>query len=772
MFKLSKEIKDGMKNYKQSLDELLQNKIPQVRFKGVRVPWGIYSHRGGGIYMTRIRIPAGIVSGEQLIALAQASQKFGSGKLHITTRQDIQIHNVKIEDTIKLMEFLSDFDLSSRGGGGNTVRNIMSCAKAGVCPDEVMDTRKYAVALTEYLIQDEKSFQMPRKFKLTFSGCAKDCGGVITNDMGFLAEKGGFRVYVGGGMGARSILGKLLEEHIKPEDLPYCAEAVRNVFLKHGDPKNRHYNRLRFLIEKIGYPEFQKLYREEFKDLKAQKKIVLRDIVAPKYEEINDSIAQNDDANYKEFLKYNVFPQKQKGYSIVELRINRGDLSAQELENLGSLSKEFPNIDFRATQKQNLLICFVRNGGLFKLYTKINGILKDFLYPETLLDIVACKGALTCNLGVCNSPGLSESLEEMIKKEFVGSYAFKKLEVRINGCPNSCGQVPLGKIAFYGLVKRVGNRPVPFYNLLVGGHKAASNTKFGEEIGLIPGRNVPAFLRALFKKMEVALSADINVDEYLEKTGKGLARELLKDYIAVPSYEENKDFYVDWGKTEEFSLTGISQGECGAGVLDIIESDLKDAKEFLEKATLKDLYKALIYSARALLMTKGVDTIVESEIMAQFKEKFVEMGIVAYKFKNIIEFAFSILKEEVSQTDAKAYVQELFDEVSAAYKAMDPTFHFPIRHELKKEAEDKKTEEKKVASHEVLMDLRGVACPINYVKVKIRLETMEKGDKILVYLDQGEPIINVPASLKNDGQDVISITEKDNYFEVLVKKEV
>ena len=185
MFQLPDEVKKSIELYRRSLREAEGGKISSSRFKGIRVPWGVYSHRGGKVYMTRIRIPIGIVYPSQLRALAHASKEFGDGILHITTRQDIQIHNVKMEETIKVMDYLKEYNLSPRGGGGNTVRNITACPLAGICDKELFDVRKYAVALTEYLLRQETSFNLPRKLKITFSGCGRDCTGCLVNDIGF-----------------------------------------------------------------------------------------------------------------------------------------------------------------------------------------------------------------------------------------------------------------------------------------------------------------------------------------------------------------------------------------------------------------------------------------------------------------------------------------------------------------------------------------------------------------------------------------------------------
>lgn len=771
MFQLPKEVKKDTENYKHSLEEIREGKISSARFKGIRVPWGVYSHRGGEVYMTRVRIPAGLATPLQLKALSSASLKYGDGILHLTTRQDIQIHNIKIEDTIRVMEYLKEYNLSPRGGGGNTVRNIIACALSGVCKEEIFDVRRYAVALSEYLLSQDDSFSLPRKLKISFSGCSKDCAGCLVNDLGFLAKykngKKGFKVFVGGGMGANSRVGKLLEEFILEEDLGYCSRAIKNIFYRRGDRHNKHHNRLRFLIEDIGLEEFKKFYKKEFQDLKEKEHIVLRKIDFPKKEETNTEIPRIEEKEYKEFLKYGVYPQKQKGFLNAGLRIPRGDISAEKLSSLAGLEKEFPRIEFRTSPNQNLFICGVKNEDLHKLFLKLKEILKDFLYPETLLDVVACKGALTCNLGLSNSPGLAREIEDMVKEKFIGKKVFRELEIKLNGCPNACGHQPVGKLSFYGIVRRVDNRPLPFYKFLIGGRKEVEHTGLAEEVGIIPAKNIPQFLGEFLGRAEELIERDKNIYQFLDNGAKDIAREVLESYRDVPSYSENRDFYIDWGKTEEFSLAGLGPGECGAGVLDVIEADLTEARIALEGAEKDDysppkIKKALFFSARALLVVRGQDPKSEEEAFSGFRKKFIEEGVASEVYSNLKDVFRSITDRLNSQERKEKfiYAKGFFEHINNVYKSMDSSFNFPGQEASPKIGE-------KVTD---ILDLKGTPCPLNYVKAKLVLENLNSGDTLEIFLDEGEPIDSVPPSLENDGYQILKIEKQDGFYRVLVKK--
>jgi len=776
MFKLHQKIIQDLDNYAQAIQDYQKGVSSWPRFSGVRVPWGNYSHRGGKVFMARIRIPAGVLTPLQLNALAECAQKYGNGILHLTTRQDIQIHNINLEDIIKVHYFLKDYDLSSRGGGGNTIRNITVCPLAGVCPKEVFDVREDAVALTEYLITDDISYNLPRKFKIAFSGCRDDCVGLLANDVGLLAIKQGgllgFRVYAGGGMGASSLLGRLLEDFILRKDLGYLVLAIRNVFYKYGDRKNKHHNRLRFLIQDLGFEKFKEYYQKELKGLKETEYISLRKVSFDYPEPKESLLPEIKEGGFKDFLKYNCLPQKQKGFSIVKLRIPKGDLNAKKAKRLSELSNEFKEMEFRTSPEQNLYLVNIPRENLYLLYKKLKNFMDDFLYPDTLLDIVACKGASTCNLGLCNSPALADELERVIKENFMESKVFEKINIKINGCPNACGQHPLGMISFCGAARKVKGRSVPFYRLFLGGKKDLENTQLAKDTGIfIPARNVPHFLKDFLKRIEKEAQREGDVYKFIEEKAKGIAEEVSQNYTYVADYSEDREFYIDWGKQEEFSLSGLGPGECGAGVLDMIESDITEAKITLSSAEKKDyswqgIKKTLFLASRALLIVKGIDPRSEEEAISGFLEKFLKDGIANLKYSNLADI-FVQIREGLSLEERKEkflYAKNFLSHIEELYKSMDAYFNFP------KKTNQVETQPEK--TNKTLLDLKGTPCPINYVKTKLFLENLKKGDILEVFLDEGEPIQNVPKSLESDGHIILKIEKKNGFYSLLVEKGV
>ena len=312
----------------------------------------------------------------------------------------------------------------------------------------------------------------------------------------------------------------------------------------------------------------------------------------------------------------------------------------------------------------------------------------------------------------------------------------------MNGCPNSCGQHPIGKISFYGLARKVAGRPVPFYRVLLGGRAEAEKTVLAKEIGMVPARNVPKFLEEFLKKINENIGVNEDVYEFIEAKAAGLALPLLKDHSYVPSYSEDKTFYIDWGADKEFSLEGIGPGECGAGVIDIIESDLAEAAIALKE----DPKKSLFLSARALLIVKGHEPKTPEEAFRIFKSEFIDKGLALPLLTNPEKF---------------------LDHVKEIYKNMDSSFNFAKIDTIKGDGAKKARTDRKAVR---FLDLKGVACPINYVKIKLFMEEMRPSEELEVLLDEGEPMENVPKSVENDGHKILNIEKTGGVYKVLIRK--
>lgn len=780
MFKLPKEIKDDIEVYDSELKSFLAGQINPQKFRPLRVVRGIYGQRKETLFMVRVRIVSGRVYLEQLKQLASIAKKYGKGILHITTRQDIQIHHVKLEDTIKVVRQLAEVELSPRGGGGNTIRNIVSCPLSGICSKEVFETSSYVLALSGYLLKNPSNYNLPRKFKIVFDGCSDCCGISKVNDLGFVAirngSKDGFKVFCGGGMGLHSKIGFVLEEFISQEELVLVTEAAIRTFNKYGERKNRHKSRLRFLIEKIGQEEFIKRYRQELEELKKEQINSLEPVVDSEEQEESNvvelDLSRDDD--FKRWLNANVISQKQKDYYYAGLPLKLGDITSEKLESLVGILERLNKTHIRTSSFQNIIIPYLRKGELAHLYSGLKEIGLTLGRNESITDIVSCMGAVTCNLGICNSRGLASALEERLEKEgFDKVDELIPLNIKVSGCPNSCGQHPIGKISFYGASRRVGNHTAPFYRLLLGANLNIENATFAKECALAAAKDAPNLLCDFLKNYLTAKEKQEDFYAFLQRRGYEDIKILAKKYEKFPTYDENKDYYYDWGKTEEFSLAGIGQGECGAGVLDMIEADLSDgqaagnkAQEYLKAGQLdltkKELLKVLIFSSRALLVTFGIDPKNELETFKYFKEKLVADKIVSGRFSDITEKAWELHSQEIGKERLEEFYEyclSLLNEVKEAYKNMDSHFKF-----------SPKEEKDKAEAKSFTLDLKGVRCPMNYVQAKLYLENIAIGQIVELCLDEGEPIQNVPVSLKNDGQEILEIKKVDGYYKVKVKK--
>jgi sulfite reductase (ferredoxin) len=773
---LPQKIIDDIPSYKKSLNRFLAGELEDAFFRGIRVPWGFYSQRGGTLLMARLRVPNGILTSRQLHAIGSAANACADGKLHITTRQDIQIHNLPPEKSIEVIESLKKVHISPRAGGGNTIRNITGCSLSGICPREQSEVYPVVWGLTEYLLARDECYTMPRKIKIAFSGCETDCAGSGVNDLGFVALKDGFSVLCGGGMGAKSAVGKILHNTIAENEIVYVVQSIINLFNKYGNRKNKRHNRLRFLIQDLGWDEFVKRYHQELQTLKATDRIVLKTKdelppLPPLTVSPREKCPDRSDEAYAFFLKHHTQEQKQTGYSFIRLRIPLGEIAGDTLMALAQLGDVLPSIVFRTTQRQDLVISNVPHDKIQLIYEKVKSLINLSPTPENTVDTVCCKGATTCNIGICNSVGLTSALLKELQSLRLDTDTLKDVTININGCPNACGQHPIGLISFSGMVKKAHNRSVPFYRIYLGGKTDAENTQLAEPQGTAPAHTIPQLTADFIAALHGA--KDQNAYNFVTTAGKELMKELLEKYAYIPPYEEDSSYYTDYGKTDDFSLAGLTQGECGSGVIDMIESDLHSAEGHLLQArkkdfALTDVRRALLFSCRALLVVMGVEPKDDSQTIDAFIEKFVAARIAPPAFDDLREVYESVRDQTGEKERAYAYTEKLCEAVKEIYSLMDSSFHFPVRFKEPPPGEEAPSD----ATAVEVYNLRGTTCPLNYVKAKLKLESLQTGELLELHLDEGEALDNVPKSLHNDGQEIMATEKAEGYYRVTVRKKV
>lgn len=738
--------------YREHLGRFLRGETSQVSFRAYRVPMGIYEQRAAGRYMVRIRIGAGLVLPAQLEAIAGLSKTYGNGVVHITTRQDIQIHEVDITDTADVLEGLLEGGLSARGGGGNTVRNVTACPRAGVCPKEQFDVAPYAIAAAEYLLQDRSSFNLPRKYKLVFSGCSEDCAFASVADLGFFAHDRdgakGFAVYAGGGLGPNPAVGVKIEDFIEENKIFEVAEAVKRLFDKHGDRSNKHKARLRYVLMRLGAEKFVELYRAERASLKSQglqgKVPEIRDIPA----EFKTPAAAYDKSNA--LLRDNLLPEKTEGLFTVTVSLEHGDISADDLMRLARIAQDFGHGLVRTTQLQDMLITGVQAEKVDKVNQAL-GTLSVNTVGNNKAKIVTCTGAATCKLGLCLSRGLANAISTKLR-------AGSDTVIRISGCPNSCGHHYIADIGFQGKAKRVNGRLMPCYDVLVGGKLSEGNALLAERVGTMPAKRIPDLLAQAF-----ADGSDAK-EQVVKLVG------LSSDVYSEPLPE---DYYHDFGVAEPFSLAGRGPGECGAGVMDVIKLDIDEAKDALDGARRtsasvekdQNVYKAIVAAARALLVTFGLEPRKDREIFAAFSKHIVEPGWAKAETQQLLDQAVEWrMGDRTSMDDLTAPAEQLIKRVEELFVSLDANLKFRVQ-----PVSEKGNAEKSEPQCHVL-DLRGVACPLNFVKAKLALERIEVGEVLGVLLDGGEPMRNVPDSFAQQGQEVLEMTDRGDHFCVNVRR--
>ncbi|MFQ5560966.1 MAG: sulfurtransferase TusA family protein [Nitrospinota bacterium] len=687
--------------------------------------------------------------------------------------------------------------LTTKGGGGNTVRNVTSCVDAWVCPREVFDVSGLANQLTAQMIQDDRSVKLPRKFKIAVSGCSDDCSLATVNDVGFIAttrkesgeEKKGFAVYVAGGMGNQSKTSHLLHEFVPLEEIGLVAEAVKRVFDKNGNRRNKNKARLRFLYEKLGKEKFESLYNGELEKLKAGESLKpIKFSPSKESVSVSDEVVPANDVDrelYRAWVRDNVTLQKQEGFYTVTIRVPLGEIPEKQLTELAGSLKKLSLSGVTVTHDQNFLVRWVPKNCLTSLFSEITSL--QLGSQSSLTDVLCCAGAATCRLGICLSRGVSTAIADEFQKKSAAFSEIDDVKIHVSGCPNSCGQHAIGKIGLVGAARRLENRMAPFYAISLGGQVGEGVTAFGENIGTPHAKYIPRILSDFLLDYAKEKKRFSGFYEYIEKKGSKTLQSILARFSEIPAYNDDQSFYKDWGASEDFSLAGRGPGECGAGVFDMIDVDLEEAEGALEKGfsllsgkqegglAAPLFYEAINRASRALLVTRGVEAKDDFDAFDLFGKEMILPGHADKKYERLLflaaEFKKGYLRGE-SLIENSGLIKEFVVDVKALYNSMDESLHFRTRENGGDEGAVSDRPEKGGSGVE-LYDLRGVACPFNYVKTKLKLEEMEVDEQLRIYLDDGAPIKNVPNSLRNDGQEIVKMQKTDEgFFDLLIKKKV
>ncbi len=620
-----------------------EGKIHDEKFRSLRLARGVYGQRQPGVQMVRIKLPFGKITFNQLLRIADVSDEYASSNLHLTTRQDIQIHYVSLDRTPQLWAELERDDITLREACGNTVRNVTASPTAGIDPLEPFDVSPYAHATFEYFLRNPICQDMGRKFKISFSSSDEDTAFSYIHDIGVipkLKENGerGFKVLLGGGLGAQPLLASIVEDFL-PEDqlIPYI-EAIIRVFDRYGERNNRNKARLKYLIQKIGLDEVLRLAKIERTANKVQSYPINRDSVEapalPQTTSYPDAIISNP-LRYEQWLLTNVFEQKQKGFYGVYIKVPVGDISSDTARKLVKVLTPLVGDEIRVTQNQGLLLKYVTKEALPALYNCLTEL--DLSAPgfDSVADVTTCPGTDTCNLGISNSMTLSKVLEDVIYNEYEDFIYNREIKIKISGCMNSCGQHGLAHIGFHGSSLKAGTKVLPSVQVLLGGGTVGDGVgRAAEKVIKVPAKRATHVLRAVLDNYKANSVDGETFHNYYDRQGKDYFYQLLKPLANLETLTE--DEFVDWGHEETFA-TAIGVGECAGVVIDLVATLLYESEEKMgwanqsfEKGSWADAiyhsYNVFISSAKALLLDKGVNSSTQAGIIREFDAQYVDKG--------------------------------------------------------------------------------------------------------------------------------------------------
>ncbi|MBO7051496.1 MAG: sulfurtransferase TusA family protein [Prevotella sp.] len=747
-----------------------EQRVSGTEFKAFRVPLGVYEQRKNEVYMARIRATGGVITPRQLLRVIDIAQAGGSNLLHITTRGEVQILNLDVNSVEQVLRSLQEIGLATKGGGGNTVRNIIVSEFSGIGKSEVFDTTPYAMALTSAMVAEADSYLMPRKLKIAFSSDEHFIDYAGVNDIGLVAQirdgERGFRVYIGGGAGSKPSVGWLWRDFLPADDLYALVKAVKTFFNAHGNRKDKYKARLRFIFYKLGKEETFRLIDEYFEKEKANANVNLN-VNLNLDENKNEKNSQISTLNsqLKSWESRYVTPQRQQGLASVVIPITLGNIwldDAESVKNLKALLEfvsKFGDNTLRFTPKQNIRLRNIPVQALDELHTLLYKYVPENIdKPAILNNIVSCTGADTCRLGICLSKGLAAAITKALADSGLDLDLLQDARINVSGCPNLCGQPLWSDLGFVGKVLHT-DHIYPAYQVYVGANYTDSPA-LAESIGTISAYDTPKFVVDLVKKFSEAKPQTFN--SWLRSAeGRAIAEELIAKYKDIPLFAEDKNYYFDWGSDEVFNVTKRGKPECSAGLFDMIQVD----QDNINEARNKNPYAVIFHASRMLLVTRGLDPQDANGVFDAFTEHFIKTGYVSADFTELIAQA----KAEGEQgTYDNTRANALADAVIELYQGMDDSLNFrtlPSPSLKGKESSPSKGEIERVR------DLRGVLCPMNFVKTKLELATMQSGEVLEIWLDDGKPIENVPGSVRLEGHEILSQTQhSDGYWQVVIKK--
>jgi len=754
--------------------------MSEERFTPFRLQMGVYGQRQEGVQMVRIKLPGGLLTPDQLDVIADCVEDY-TGRLptdgtvtvapakvaHVTTRQDIQANFCALDDVPTFLRRLDAVGLTTREACGNTVRNVSACFLAGVCPAEHADVSVHARQFAEFYLRHPLTQQFPRKFKVVFSGCGTDCGLSGMHDAGFIAThkdgKPGFKVWAAGGLSSQPMSAILLEEFIEESELFIIGEALMRIHFKYSERKRRARARMKYVAQKLGVEGFIEEYRKQ------------RAIIEKTH--AGDTLAE---ANWR--TPTAALPESPSGVveqhdgkQAVLLNLFRGDMTPDQCRAVARAARLAAGAGLRATAEQGIVITGVDAADVDAVQTELNAAGLKTKDARGIADIVACPGTETCRLGITSSRGLAEAMQPLLA-DFKQDSTLAGITVKASGCQHSCARHHIADLGFHGLAKKINGQAVPHYQLHIGG-----SGKGGEHLAFatdpVPAVRAPEAGITMLNAYKDGRDAEESIHDWASRIGQEAINAILSPFAGQPG--EVDGLIYDWSENEAFNTKGNKKGECAGAVLSMSDALISEAEYelLIARAHIDAMFwaeaqtalrRSAISTARAFLVPFGeapeedaqvfgllaVNAAADSELMACFQA--VQSALMS-----------------IDLTDPGAGITALRNVQSDWLKLAGVRFA-AVPEMVGKSVEETQAADGPVAEATddvVLLDLSGVACPMNFVKTKIKLSTMAIGSQLDVILDDGAPIENVPLSLEEQGQ-TVHVKEKisDTQWKIRVEK--
>jgi sulfite reductase beta subunit-like hemoprotein len=569
-------------DFDNEAEKFLADQLPENEFIGFRLKQGVYGQRQSDVQMVRVKLPFGGVTPEQMDSFAEVVERWAPlNKGHITTRQNIQIHHVPLRDMEDLIKVIAESGLSSREGCGNTVRNVTGDPWAGIAPDEIFDPTSHAIAYVRYFVRHPTTQLMPRKIKTAFSGSDEDRAITGIHDIAFLARERdgvkGFEVRVGGGTSIMARVAPTIYDFVEADNGDYLkvAEAVFRIFDRQDWLRvNRARARIKVLVDKIGADAFRDLLDEELQGDWVEEREFGPELVerlafeddeearAPKARAAAAS-PNGDRQAFDRFVESNVQAQRQQGFSAVEVKVTRGDLTPEQFRGLGQIMRDFSGGNARSTVQQNLVLRWVRDESVYDVWTKLNELGLGDAGAREISDVVSCPGTDSCKLGITSSMGLNRAVKERIDEMRIDDDLTRQVHIKMSGCPNGCSQHHIANIGFYGASLKIGGRQMPAYIPHIGGNYEGGEVIYGTRLkSRLPAKRVPAAVERWLRMYEGERSEGEEFNAFAERVGQERFEAEVKDLTMPVDFSlETMQEFIDWQRATPYEVVR-GEGEC------------------------------------------------------------------------------------------------------------------------------------------------------------------------------------------------------------------